>query len=175
MKKKLLLVLLLPLFILLLTGCEEKDNRKSISITDPVFGYETTFKYKPEENFSEVKTDKSGASTEISFDNKDLDVEFQMYYTKMMKKSYDTSKEARSRQKYYKEYKYGKYEAYAYGEYTSGIYLNILLGVDSTETAHILFVSIDRIDTDDSVIVANVLDKKLKDFFNSIEVYEVDQ
>lgn len=174
MKKKLLLVLLLPIIILGLAGCKKEDNRKSITLTDPVFGYQTVFKYNPKENFSEVKTEEGGISKEISFDNKDLDVEFQMYYTKMLKKSYDISKEARSKQKYFKEYKYGKYKAYAYGEYSSGVYLNILIDVDKTETAKVLFVSIDRIDNNDSVIVADVLDKDLKEFFNSIEVFSVD-
>ena len=176
MKKKLLLILLLPVFILLLTGCnEKKDTRKSITLTDPVFGYETVFKYNVDENYSEVKTNEGGASKEISFENPDLDVEFQMYYTKMNKNSYDKTRETRSNQKYYKEYKFSNYEAYAYGEYSSGIYLNILLGVDSTDTAKVLFVSIDRLDTDESKIVFDILDADLSEFFNSIEVHEVDE
>ena len=176
MKKKVLLILLLPIILLGLTGCGEKqDNRKSISLIDPVFGYETTFKYDPQEKFSDVKKEEGGASKEITFKNEDLDVEFQMYYTKMMKSSYDRSKETRSNQKYFKEYKFGKYKAYAYGEYSSGIYLNILIGVDKTETAHILFVSIDRLDNNENIVVADVLDKQLKEFFNSIQIYEVDQ
>ena len=175
MKKKLLFVLLLPVFILLLTGCEEKDTRKSITLSDPVFGYETVFKYNENENYSEVKTIEGGYSKEIEFENPDLDVEFEMYYTKMGKSSYDRSKETRSKQKYYKEYKLGEYDAYAYGEYSSGIYLNILLGVDSTDTAKILFVSIDRLDTNEDIVVSKLLDKELKDFFNSIEVHSIDQ
>ncbi len=175
MKKKILFILLLPVFILLLTGCgEKKDNRKSITLVDPVFGYETIFKYNSEEKYSEVKTNESGASKEISFENKELDVEFQMYYTKMSKISYDKTKEVRANQKYYKEYSFNGYDAYAYGEYSSGIYLNIVLGVDSTDTAKILFVSIDRLDTNEDVVVSKILDKELKDFFNSIEVHEVD-
>jgi len=175
MKKKLLFILLLPVFILLLTGCEEKDNRKSITLVDPVFGYETVFKYNPEENYSEVKTNDGGASKEIEFENPDLDVEFDMYYTRMSKTSYDRTKEIRANQKYYKEYKFGEYEAYAYGESSSGVNINILLGVDSTDTAKILFVAIDRIDTNEKVVVPKLLNKELKDFFSSIEVYEVDE
>ena len=174
MKKKLLLILLLPVFILLLTGCEEKDNRKTITLADPVFGYETIFKYDEKENFSEVINNDGGASKEIEFRNMDLDVEIQMYYTKMSKRSYDASKKARSGQKYYKEYTFGKYKGYAYGEYPNGLYLNVLLGVDSKDTAKVLFVAIDRLDVNEDVVVANVVDKKLKDFFNSIEVYEID-
>ena len=176
MKKKLLLILLLPILLLGLTGCgEKKDNRKSIYLTDLTFGYSTEFKYDPKENFSEVKTEEGGLSKEFTFENKDLDVEFQMYYTKMSKTSYDRSKETRSKQKYYKEYKFGEYEAYAYGEYSSGLYLNILIGVDGYKDAHILFVSIDRLDTNEDVVVANVVDKELKDFFNSIEINSIDQ
>lgn len=174
MKKKIfLIILLIP--ILLLTGCGKEDNRKTISLVDPVFGYHTEFKYDPKENYSEPKYEEGGASKSITFENKDLDVEFQMYYTKMMKKNYEVSKETRSKQKYFKEYKFGKYKAYAYGEYPSGIYLNILIGVDSTETAHVLFVSIDRLDNNENIVVADVLDKELKEFFNSIQIYEVDQ
>ena len=175
MKKKLLFILLLPVFILLLTGCEEKDNRKTITLSDSIYGYETYFKYDAKENFSEVKKIEGGASQEIEFKNEDKDVSFQMYYTKMRKTSYERTEEARSKQKYYKKYKFGKYEAYAYGEYADKLYLNIVLGVDSTENVKILFVSIDRLDTNDNVVVANVVDKDLKDFFNSIEVMEIDQ
>ena len=176
MKKILLLVLLFPIIILGLTGCKEKkDNRKSISLIDPVFGYETVFKYDQKENFSNLKTNEGGVSKEITFENEELDVSFQMYYTKLMKSSYDKSKEVRSKQKYYKEYKFNKYEAYSYGDYTSGIYLNILIDIDSTDTAKILFVSIDRLDSNQNIIVADVLNKELKDFFNSIEVFEIDQ
>jgi hypothetical protein len=176
MRKKLFILALLILPILLLTGCEGKkvDTRKSINITDPVFGYSTTFKYEKEENFSEVKSVEGGAYKEIEFENPDLDVEFQMYYTKMSKNSYDKSKVSRAAQKYYKEYNFNGYESYAYGDYSSGLYLNILLGVDSTDTAKILFVSIDRLDTDETKVVAEIVDKELKEFFNSIEAYEVD-
>lgn len=176
MKKKLLLILLLPVFILLLTGCGKKESTtKTIPLIDSVFGYATTFNYDVSENYSGVTKKEGGASKEIEFKNEDLDVSFQMYYTRMSKTSYDRSKEVRSAQKYYKEYKFGKYDAYAYGEYADGIYLNILIDVDSTETAKILFVSIDRLDTNDSVVVADVLDKDLKKFFNTIKVESVDE
>ena len=173
MKKKLLFVLL-PVFILLLTGCNE-DTRKSITLADPVFGYETVFKYNEKENFSEVKTKEGGASKEISFENPDLDVEFQMYYTRMSKTSFDRSKKTRSNQKYYKEYKYGEYEAYVYGDSSSKVNLIILIDVDSTNTAKMLFVAIDRLDTNQDVIVANVVDKELKNFFNSIKIESIDE
>ena len=161
MKKKLLFILLLPVFILLLTGCKEKDNRKSISLTDSVFGYTTTFKYEEKENFSKVKIKEGGASKEISFENPDLDVEFQMYYTKMSKTSYERSEEVRSKQKYYTKYKYGEYEAYAYSEYDDKLLLNISLGEADSGDVYILFVSIERLDTNKDIIVANVVNKEL--------------
>lgn len=170
--KKLLIVIVLLLSVFIITGCEEEKEK--ISLVDPVFGYETVFKYDKKDNFSNIKKDDSGVSKSITFENKDLDVEFQMYYTRLLKKSYDISKETRSKQKYYKEYKFGKYEAYAYGESSSGLYLNILLGVDKTETAKALFVSIDRIDSNQNIVVGEVLDKYLIKFFNTIEVMEVD-
>jgi len=169
--KKVLFILLLPIIILGLTGCgEKKDTRKTITLEDSAFGYATTFKYDENEKFTDIEAEKSGVSNSLTFKNEELDVEFQMYYTRMMKTSYETSKKARSAQKYYKEYKFGEFDAYAYGDYTSGIYLNILLGVDNTETAKVLFVSIDRIDTNQGVVVADVLDKKLNKFFNTIQV-----
>lgn len=177
MKKKLLLLfLLLPTLLLVVTGCNkekepvEKEEKEKITLKDSAFGYETIFKYDKGEKYSEVEEDNGGASTEISFENEDLDVEFQMYYTKMSKSSYDKTKETRSAQKYYKEYTYGKYKAYAYGESSSGINLNILLDVDDTDTAKLIFVAIDRLDTNEDIVVADVLDKDLKDLFNSIEV-----
>ena len=177
MKKKILLLLVLvPALLLIVTGCDkekepvQKEEKKKIILKDSTFGYETIFKYDKEEKYSDVKEIEGGASKEIEFENEDLDVEFQMYYTKMSKTSYDKTQETRSAQKYYKEYTFGKYKAYAYGEYSSGINLNILLDVDSTKTAKVIFVAIDRLDTNEEVVISDVLDKDLKDLFNSIEV-----
>ena len=176
MKKKIILLVLLLLPVLLLTGCDNKkvNPQKNIALTDPTFGYETSFEYE-DENFTDIKSEKGGASNELTFKSEDLDVEFQMYYTKMSKSSYERTQEARSKQKYYKEYTFGDYKAYGYGEYSSGLYLNILLDVDSTDTAKILFVSIDRLDTDETQIVVDIVDQKLMRFFNSIKVMSVDQ
>ena len=180
MKKKLLLLLvLIPALLLVVTGCDkekesvQKEEKEKITLNDSTFGYETVFKYDKGEKYSEVKENNGGASTEISFENEDLDVEFQMYYTKMGKTSYEKTQETRSAQKYYKEYTFGKYKAYAYGEYSSGINLNILLDVDSTDTAKVIFVAIDRLDTNEDIVVADVLDKDLKEFFDSIEVNSI--
>ena len=170
--KKLLILIVLILPVIILTGCE--GEKEKITLADPVFGYETVFKYDKKENYNSILQERGGASNSVSFKNRDLDVEFQMYYTKMSKDNYNNSKKIRLNQKYYQEYKFGKYEAYSYGSYSSGLYLNILLGVDNN-TAKALFVSIDRIDNNESVVVKDVLDKELMEFFNSIEVNSIDQ
>jgi hypothetical protein len=177
-KKIFLMLLILPALLVMLTGCEKKtkttdDNankKEKIEIMDEKMGVKTTFEYN-KNDFSNFKEDNSGASPEITFENEKSDIEFQMYHTSMSKKSYDISKSTRSAQKYYKEYKFGKYEAYAYGEYSSGLNLNILVNVDDEDYTNVLFVAIDRIDSNEDVVVADVFEEKvIQDFFNSINV-----
>lgn len=178
MRKKVLLLVLIPILLLSFTACDkkkkvekEKDDRKSIVLKDSGFGYKTTFKYDKKDDYSDVEEEKSGKSTQISFDNEDLDLEFEMYYTSMSSDSYKTTEEARSKQKYYKKYKFGKYNAYAYGEYDSGLYMNILLETTDDNTANILFVSIDRLDNDKEKIVSDlVAGKEVQALFNTIKV-----
>ena len=107
MRKKVLLLVLIPILLLSFTACDkkkkvekEKDDRKSIVLKDSGFGYKTTFKYDKKDDYSDVEEEKSGKSTQISFDNEDLDLEFEMYYTSMSSDSYKTTEEARSKQKY---------------------------------------------------------------------------
>ncbi len=182
-KKKIAIILLMvTVFSILLTGCDKKqetkqkeNNTKTITLTDDKFGYKTTFTYDKEENYSEVEEEDEGRSKEISFKNEDLDLSYQMYYTDMYQDSYQKTQETRKAQKYYKEYKFGKYEAYAYGEYSSGLYLNILLETDKEEDkAKILFVSIDRIDSNQDIVVADVVaDTKVQEFFNSLKLEKI--
>ena len=185
MKKKLLLLLfMIPALLLVVTGCnkeEKKDNTKkketkTIELSDIKFGYKTTFTYDASENYSDVKTDtESGRTTEIEFDNEELDVEFQMYYTDMRSTTYQNTQENRSKQKYYKEYKFGKYKAYAYGEYSSSLNLNILIDTDKdTDMAKIIFIAIHREDTNEEVVMADVVnDTKIQDLLNSIKVEKI--
>ena len=174
MKKKLLLILVLVLSVFAITGCGKKENKKkeetkTIILQDDKKGYKTTFTYPKTEKYSEPTKQESGASAEIDFENEDKDVEFQMYYNTITDKSYETSKETRSKQKYYKEVKAGKYEGYVYGEYSSGLYAIFKLEEDKEGLDVLLFVSIDRLDTNEDVVVADVFDKDLKDFFNSMK------
>lgn len=176
MNKKILLVLLLIPLLFFTTACDnthsgkEKDKKitKTIELSDKELGFTTTFKYDAEEKFSNVEENTDGKSTAIEFTNEEFDAAFEMYYTTMRTTTYNETETARSAQKYYKEYKFGDYEAYAYGEYDDKINLNILLGIDG-EDAEVLFVSIERMDDDEEIIMAEVLEKKLQDFFKSME------
>ncbi len=177
MKKRIIMVLVLPILLLGLCACgnkvkpAKKVTTKKIELVDEKKGFRTVFTYDKNLAFSDVDVDtESGASTQIEFDNVDLDLDFEMYYTQMSKESYDSTKDNRTGKKYYKEYVFGDYEAYIYGDYSSGVYMNILLQENKdTKMVDVLFVSIDRMDSDENVVVADVLDEKeLQDFFGSI-------
>ncbi|MBP5678428.1 MAG: hypothetical protein J6X28_01190 [Bacilli bacterium] len=177
MNKKIWLLLCIIPLLLITTACDnthtgkEKDKKitKTIELSDSKLGFTTTFTYPADEKYTDVEEESGGASNKITFKNEDLDVTFEMYYTTMRTETYNETEKTRSAQKYYKEYTFGDYEAYAYGEYDDNIKLNILLGIDEDNTAEVLFVTIDRIDTDEKVIVLKVLESKLQDFFNSME------
>ena len=178
MKKKLLLLLLIPV-LLLITGCGETkekevkiDDTKKIVLKDEGFGYTTTFSYDKKEKYSDVEEEKdNGRSTQITFENEELDLQFSMYYTDMSSNAYKSTQEARKKQKYYREYKFGKYDAYTYGEYGSGLYVSILLETGEDDMAKILFVSIDRLDSDENVVVADVVEEEtVQELFNSIDL-----
>ncbi len=177
MKKKILLLLLIPVLILATTACgathegkqTDKKLTKTIELSDTNLGFTTTFTYDAEQKFIDVEEQTGGASNAITFKNEELDVGFEMYYNKMRTASYNDTQKSRSNKKYYKEYKFGDYEAYAYGDYTSSIQLNVLLGIDEDDMAEVLFVSIDRLDIDEDIVVADVLEKDLKEFFDSME------
>ena len=165
-----LLLLMLVLAVLTLTGC---TKTKTITLEDENFGLKTTFTYDAKEKYTEPEDVTQGASKEIAFKNEDLDLEFEMYYTHMNKSNYDKSKQSRSLQKYYKEYKFGEYDAYVYGNYDSSVYLNILLNEENDEVDS-LFVSIDRIDNNQEIKVSNVVaDQKVQDFFGSIQFEKI--
>jgi len=179
MKRKILLLLLIPAVLILVTGCnkknetdkKQKDNNKAtIDLFDEKMGIKSTFTYNKNDNFTDFKKEEGGASKSMTFRNENLDVKFEMYYNIMTKTTYETSQSIRTAQKYYKEYKFGKYEAYAYGEYDDGLYLNILVN-DDNDTLNVLFVSIDRIDNNKEVIVSKVVDEEIiQDFFKSMKV-----
>lgn len=176
MKKVILLLLLIPV-LLATTACGEthegnvKDKKltKTIELSDKKLGFTTTFTYDADQKFTNVEEQTGGASNAITFENEELDVEFEMYYNTMHTATYNDSQKIRSSQKYYKEYQFGDYDAYAYGEYADNLKLNVLLGIDGDDMAEVLFVSIDRLDVNDEVVVSEIFDKSLQEFFNSME------
>ncbi len=169
MKKVIYFLFLVPV-VFLLVGCgKEAKNLKTIELKDEEFGYSTVFSFNEKEKYTEPETDTSGKSVKISFENEEADAEIEMYYVKMRKTTYENSKSTRSSQKYYKEYKFGDFNSYAYGEYDSGIYLNTVIDTVDDDVV-IIFTSISRIDVNEEVIMSEVLEKKLQDFFKSMKV-----
>ena len=101
---------------------------------------------------------------------KELDIDVEMYYTDSGKKLADSVKKDRADKKYYKEYKLNGHNAYVYSDYDDQLYLIIELKEDKNGTLYQLFVSLERDDNDEDVIVYNVFTQEaLQDFFNSIE------
>ena len=175
MKKKILIILLIPIILIGLSGCgktnnnEKKDSDKKLVLADKKLGLKTTFNYNDKTNITDIEYDTDGASKELTFVMEDQDAEIQMYYTSMSDNMYNTTQETRSKQKYYKEYKFGKYKAYAYSEYGSTVKLSILLKANENKMYDILFVDMQRLDTDESIIMAEVLEKEeLQELFKSM-------
>ena len=176
MSKKFLILLLIPVLLLTVTACGKQQSdtendkvlTKTIELHDDKLGFTTTFTYNSEEKYTEPVEDNSGKSTSIYFENEDLDATFEMYYTTMRTTTYNDTEKTRSKQKYYKEYTFGDYEAYAYSEYPDKINLNVLLGVDGDD-AEVLFVTIERKDNSEEVIIPDIFDERMQDFFKSME------
>ena len=176
MKKKCYLLLLLIIPILLFTtACdkkkeEKKETTKTIQLEDKNLNFKTTFTVDSNSKYSNVEVDtESGSSAVLSFQNNDLDVEFEMYYNRMRKTTYENTKKSRSSKKYYKEYQFGEYNAYAYGDYDDNLYLNIILKEENDDVI-VLFVAIDRIDNNKEVIISDVVkEKEIQSLFNSMK------
>jgi len=174
MKKTLLILFLIPIILVGLSGCgktnnAEKKTDKQLVLEDTKLGLKTTFDYNEKTNITDIEYDNDGASKELTFVMEDQDAEIQMYYTSMSDKMYKTTQESRSKQKYYKEYKFGDYKAYAYSEYGSTIKLNILLKANKNKMYDILFVDMERLDTDESIVMAEVLEtEELQNLFKSM-------
>ena len=179
MRKKLLLILLIPV-LLLITACDktkiknEEETGEKIVLEDKKLGFKTTFSYDKKEKYSDVEIENGDASAELTFENEELDIQFDMYYNTMTIETYQSTQKTRSAQKYYKEYKFGDYDAYAYGNYDSGLYISILLKEETNKMADVLFVSIDRIDNDKEVIVSDVVaGEQVQKLFNSIKFEKI--
>ena len=173
--KKYALLLLIPFLLIGLTGCgktnnKEVDKGKTLVLEDTKLGLKTTFTYEEKLSIGDIEYSEEGKSKSVEFDIESLDAEFEMYYTNMTDIAYKDNKNTRSAQKYYKEYTFGDYKAYAYSESGSSIKMNILLKENDNKMYDVLFVSMERLDSDDTIIMKEVLDsEELQEFFKSIK------
>lgn len=170
--KKILILLLVPFLLLCLTGC----GKNELILEDAKLGFKTTFTYSGKDTYTDIEYDDEGASRELTFESKDLDAEFEMYYNTITDTSYKLSQDIRKNQKYYKEYTFNGYKAYSYSEYPDNIKLNIILNENDNKMYDVLFVSIDRADNNKNVIMQDVLDQKeVQNLFNSMKFEKVDK
>ena len=181
MKNKILILLLIPLTILV-SACgntkgQKQDNTKTITITDINKKVETKFTYEKKLGFSEVNVYKNDGSPTIEFDNVSLDIDFEMYFMELATDTYEQTKENRKGKKFYKEYMFGKYDSYIYADYENNCTMNIQLKSNKKDnTTIILVITMDRLDDDENVVIADLIERKeMQDFFNSIEFDEIEK
>ena len=176
MKKKLLLISLLTISLFIFSGCnktgKKESSKENITINDSTLGYKTSFFYDKNDGFKFVRKETGGKYSEIIFNNQKKNLAFDMYYSQTKVPVSESLKESRSEKKYYKEYKFDKYDAYVYNDYDDELYLVINLNKD-TKTNYIteLFVSIEKIDYNTKEIVFDIFnDDVIQKFFNSIKI-----
>lgn len=169
MKKKILFISVL-FICLFITGCG-KTPKEKMTIKDRTLKYTTTFEYEKEDGFEFKKNVKGGKYSEIEFTNEKENLKYDMYYSKQTSTTSDIIKKNRKNNKYYKEYKFGEYEAYAYGDYNDNLYLVITLKSDMKEKESIeLFVSIEQMDYKKDEVVFDIFNKETNQkFFKSIK------
>lgn len=173
MKKKLLLSILLLTSIFMFAGCEKKSNKEVIEIKDSTLKYTTSFEYDKEDGFGSVTKKTGGKFSEIEFKNEKENLNFDMYYsetTDITAKNVKTNR--KDNQKYYKEYKFGEYDAYIYSNYGDNLYVVITLKEDTKEHKEVdLFVSIETIKYDKDLVLFDEFNKNdtIKNFFKSIK------
>ena len=172
MKKKLLFISVLLMGLFLVTGCG-KVPKETISLSDNTLKYKTTFEYDKEDGFGEVTKKKGGKFSEIEFKNEKENLEFDMYYTETTDVTARNVKDNRKKnQKYYKEYKFGEYDAYIYSNYGDDLYVVITLKEDMKENKTVdLFTSIETIKYNKDTVLFDEFNKNevIKNFFKSIK------
>lgn len=173
MKKKCLLLLLIPVLVMCLTACTSingtsKDG-KTITLEDSKYG-KTTFTYDKKLNYSDFKEGKGGASKEITFKNTDLNIKVQMYYNKMKAASYDETKKSRMTQTYYKDMVFNNNPGYFYSNDRNSGNINVVLYTDSkTSDTTVLFVAVEKIDNKKDTDMFSMLDSEdIYNLFNSM-------
>ena len=125
MKKRLLLVVLMGICLLGITGCGGSSNKdmESIKLTDESLKLTTTFQYDKKDGFKFEKNVTGGKFAEIEFSNEKLNLYFDVYYTEYSTATAKANKDHFSEDTYFKEYKFGDYEAYSYGLDKNNLYL----------------------------------------------------
>lgn len=175
MKRVLLLLIIFIVPLLFITGCEDKNeiknDYKTIEYYDEGYGFRTSFKYDSSLTFSDVEYNNEGKAKELEFESKELNLDFEMYYTDSSKNLADSSKESRKDKKYYKNYKFNGYDAYCYSDYDDQLYIIINLKEDKNNVEYDLFISIESKDVD-TVVYDVFTQNTLQEFFNSIEFKE---
>lgn len=177
--KKRILILLLILLSFSTTACVKSNknnpNKKSITITDKDNNYKTTFYYDKKEKYTKPVINYSEQNNEVTFTNKDLNIEFQMYYNVFPNDSYKAAKEARKDQKYYQDYKFGKYKGYTYGNLDDVIYLNIYLDKKKEYGEIILFTTIKKADSSQKETIKELFDnEKIQSMLKTI-TFEIEK
>ena len=170
MKKKILFLTVLLISLFIFTGCGKKP-KEIITIKDNKLKYTTTFEYEKEDGFEFKKKVEGGRFSEIEFTNKKENLEYDMYYSESTSITSEKVKEGRKNKKYYKEYKFGEFDAYTYGDYDDSLYLVITLKSDTKEKENTeLFVSIEQIEYKKDQKVFDVFNKDVNQkFFKSIK------
>ena len=176
--KSLLIVSLLVLSIFI-TGCDKKENKektsnmKTVEIKDEKAGINTTFKYNKADGYEVTNIDTdSGKYVQVTVENKEKNIEIEMYYFETLDTSYNKTKDSRSNSDGYKEYTWNGYEGYSYNGDKYKIDFNILLKKDTEKMDIGLFGTISYIDYNDADVMNVFESEDFQKFMNTIEFKE---
>ncbi len=175
--KKGYMLLLLPM-TLLLSGCgnttintNNNDGLNKIEIYDEEKGFKTTFSYDESVNYSKVEKDDEDDITAYEFINDDLDVEIQMFYVDLDYATYNNIQLSHKNEVNYKEYAFNNFDGYTFGQLDEELDLYIILNDDKEKKNYnLLYVTINRMDQDEKIVVREVFDEKeLQALFDTID------
>ncbi len=169
MKKKTILVAILFAFVVLITGCENKEY-ETIEIKDEKAGLSTTFKYEKGQNFKVTDVNTDNKFVEVTFKNEDLNLETEVYYFEISNNGWNSNKTVRGESSGFKEFKWNKYDGYIYNVGLTKVYFNILLFDGGNEKNSIgLFGSIELIDKSKENVLNSFNSEEYQALLNSIE------
>ena len=175
MKKKILSVLLMTIMFFGLTGCGGNSaDKDKLTYKDDSLKLTSEFEYNKDDGFEFVKNVPDGRFAEIEFRNKKENLYFDMYYTETSKEQIEILKNDRKEKKYFKEYKFDKYDAYVYSDFESNLYLIVDLKENKDTNSLIeLFVGIELEEFDKDAVVFDIFNKDIiYNFFSSIKITE---